>query len=155
MRKKRKRSTNSISLFPFLSVLVCLIGILMFIAIAVAPTSIETAKGNVKLEFTRNKENTKDFILLECTDDVAKNFYGDEVFYEEDTNLFNNYLENLIKKNKGHIVFLVRPDGIDIFKLLRNQILQFNYYNSDAVQYGSELIPENWNIKGANNKYNL
>lgn len=48
---RRGAQSAAPSLFPFLSVLVCVMGLLMFLAAATALTSAETAAGNVEIEF--------------------------------------------------------------------------------------------------------
>jgi len=123
------------SLFPFLSVLVCMIGGLMFLAIAVTPSSLLNASANVEIEIDLGHvKHHKNPIILECSADTAKVWEGAQSFnLAQEKNItihgpwrgtqFTDYLNELSKKEKEkYILFLLRPDGLEIFKTLRNII---------------------------------
>lgn len=122
------------TLFPFLSVLVCLIGVLMFLATAVALTSLEQAMSNVELEIEWDKDQVaKKPILLECTSNGARCLESGVLYTEgkgsEQNNEkpFSDLLEALGDvRQEEYVMLLVRPDGIGVFQELRFQIVRWN-----------------------------
>lgn len=131
MNTGRAISVQPPSLFPFLSVLVCMIGILMFLAVSVALTSLESAASNVELQIESNApEHGKTPLMLECTADGAREFGGERLFQKSDEeNIvqgtwqgtpFTDFLASLARDaDKEYLMFVVRPDGLETFRLLR------------------------------------
>jgi hypothetical protein len=119
-------------MFQFLSVLVCLIGILMFMAAAVAPASLKAAATNVELVLdVGGGAHHKKPLFLECRQSRAQTFDGKMSFTEaeEKTGLkdntpastpFTKFLEELAgKQGQEYVLFVVRPDGIQTFRVLK------------------------------------
>lgn len=162
MRARFGESEQPISLFPFLSVLVCLIGVLVFMAAAVAPSSLESASANVELVIEAVKtQHEKIPVLVECTAGEARTDDGTRRFTEEEeTRLrqagqetpFTAFLREMSASEENeYVLFIVRPDGISVYKSLWGAIDRFNGRVSSTapsarVDYGSELLPATWKI---------
>jgi hypothetical protein len=113
-----------------MSVLVCLIGALMFLAVAVAPNSLESASSNVEIEL-QGAGTSRQPILLECTAQEARSLDGTLVFTREGEEgamkgtewrgtPFTDFLNDLgAREAEEYVLFLVRPDGLEVFSALR------------------------------------
>jgi hypothetical protein len=120
-------------MFQFLSVLVCLIGILMFMAAAIAPASLKVAATNVELVLdVGGTAHHKKPLILECRQSQARTFDGKMSFTEGEEKAglkdktptrtpFAQFLEELAgKKGQEYILFVVRPDGLQTFRVLKH-----------------------------------
>ncbi len=161
MRIHRKTSVPAPTLFPFLSVLVCLMGTLIFFAAALSVTTLEQAATSVEFELETGQRR-KAPVVLECSHGIAKSLDGQLVFNkwvegtDDISTPFVNFL-NQMNAKKEYILFMVRPNGLDIFSRLRYVIKwrnrrygQTNSHNeciANCVDYGSELIPAEWKIQ--------
>ncbi|MBN2310798.1 MAG: hypothetical protein JXR94_17625 [Candidatus Hydrogenedentes bacterium] len=139
MRERRGTDVQRPSLFPFLSVLVCLMGVLMFLAVAVALTSLESAASNVALQIEWDSTKTpKQPIYLECTADGARDLESGRLFRkgDEDESVilenwagtpFTDLLAELASERQDrYIMFVVRPDGLEVFSFLRAVLVMRN-----------------------------
>lgn len=141
MRYSRYASVPRPSLFPFLAVLVCFIGSLMFMAVATAPESIENVKGNVVLDIKEiTTTHGKEPIILECTSGMAQSLdvettYSFSEKTEEDAlgsdgwsgTPFTNFLNDICRSGRQeYILFVVRPDGLSVFRTFQSIILRRN-----------------------------
>lgn len=140
MRAYARSKIDRPSLFPFLSVLLCLIGVLMFLAAAIAPTSVRSATSNVELLIEASAEReTKRPILLECTHDHAATSDGEHSFYTEAEQAaldsgeyeggtpFTDFLADLSRKAETeYVLFIVRPAGLSTFQSLRRVVRERN-----------------------------
>jgi len=133
MRPHRSSSLPQLPMFQFLSVLVCLIGILMFMAAAIAPASLKVAATNVELVLdVGGTAHHKKPVILECRQSQAQTFTGREIFREAEEKAglkdktpaptpFTQFLEELSgKKGQEYILFVVRPDGLQTFRVLKH-----------------------------------
>jgi hypothetical protein len=157
MKRSLRSSEARPSMFTFLSVLVCLLGSLMFIAIAITTTTLYQAKGNIKIKLIDDgtKKHTKEPIMLECSRDKAISTDGkyEVTIPSEHSNSmdisrqsFVNFLNTLDSKN--YILFVIRADGIDTYQFLLD-ILRTKNKNSphSFIDYGTELIPAGYKLK--------
>lgn len=137
MRHARYRSQGPPSFFPFLSVLLCVLGVLMFLAAGLASGSLRTAISNIRIEIEGSSEHERAPIFLECTKNGARSFDDKYKFSatQEEAMIkgakavedlkwagtpYTDFLAALSRsRDKEYIVFIVRPDGIEIFKSLR------------------------------------
>jgi len=140
MRRVRQRVFAPPSLFPFLSVLVCLIGTLIFLAVAVAPTSLEKAAAGIELEIIQGAHtHNKEPIILECSAGQARSLDGVYSFAESAEGAgssflsslysgpFTRFVENLSRYDQQkYVLFLVKPDGLSVFETLRGKLMQRN-----------------------------
>jgi hypothetical protein len=126
MRKSERESISPPSLFNFLSVLLCLLGALMFIAIAVTSLGLDFAVSNLKFEISWKGARNKRPIFLECVGSVAKT--GDGLMFNlqsEQANIEQNQLTsssfyNFINRigQDEYVFFIIRPSGITVYETL-------------------------------------
>lgn len=119
------------TLLPFLSVLIGLMGALMFLALGVALTSLESAASNVEITVQWPSDIVPPrTVTLECTEQGAhevgstRRFARAELPALDDTDTlaasaFGAYLKYLEESGPVYVLFVVRPDGLDTFKQLR------------------------------------
>lgn len=145
------------SLFPFLSVLVCMIGVMMFLAIAVAPTSLRNAEQHIAIRFHDIGSSETGVLFLECADGQASSKDDLRLSFLSSMESevparrqwkgtpFTDLLALRAANGGGHIVFLVRPSGIDVFQelrdvlMLRNRALAFATVKVDETTSGIAL----------------
>ena len=125
------------SLFPFLSVLVCMIGAVMFIAAAIAPVSLARASSQVEIYAERSGSwHDRQPIFIECNGDTARSLDGRFVFArqpEEEVTEdrrwsgtpFTEFLSSL-RGGRDYPLFIVRPNGREVFSTLRWIIVSRN-----------------------------
>jgi len=138
MRAARYKSHSAPSFFPFLSVLVCVLGVLMFLAAGIASTSLSKATSNVEINIEGFSEHDKKPILLECTGETARTLDGSRLFtasQEEplrqskkfEGTPFTKFLDELSATGSNeYVLFVVRPDGIGAFEVLRDILVWRN-----------------------------
>ena len=151
MKSRERTSSLSPSLFPFLSVLVCFIGVLVFLVAAVAPASLQNAQDNAEIVVEEGPdskgENVKLPVFVDCTAYMGKALDGGSQFSisgEEGVlaqvllldqfgatpsfdffrgTPFTDFLAALAgEAGEKYVVFLVRPDGQDSFFTLEQII---------------------------------
>ncbi|MFX0095421.1 MAG: hypothetical protein ACFFBD_27040 [Candidatus Hodarchaeota archaeon] len=138
MRASRKTSISRPSLFPFLSVLFCLVGVLMFLAVAAAITSLKAIEGNVIWQIS-NASHGKNPIILNCVKDIAQSLDGRYIFRKKTEETvayyqkwegtpFTDFLNVLGQQERDYVLFVVRPEGISTFKILLSIIERRNRY---------------------------
>lgn len=138
MNRRRRASVARPTMFPFLSVLVCMIGTLMFLAVAVGMSSLQSASANVALEIMWDQSHaTKKPLILECTSEGARDVATGTVYKKENepedklaqlsgtpyTDLLN---ELSAKRDREYLMFIVRPSGLDAFAFLRSILVLRN-----------------------------
>jgi hypothetical protein len=136
---QRAHTAQRVSLFPFLSVLVCLIGVLMFLAAGLALSSIGSATSNVDLEIPKESRHGKKPIILQCTTNVAHSLDGQLSFPLDQERIalesgecgggtpFTDFLGGIASRGTNeYVLFLVKPDGLEAFLLLREIIQKRN-----------------------------
>jgi hypothetical protein len=152
MRKSERESISPPSLFNFLSVLVCLLGSLMFLAVALTSISLEIGGSNLEFEISwKGEKKNKRSLILECEGPKARTADNRFTFDLEpemaglqltDTNItpFNRFL-SYVDKNE-YVFFIVRPSGIFMFEVLRRVIKNYNKVNCTRSVPISEEPPE-------------
>jgi len=156
MAKIKSASGNEISLFPFFNILVCLLGILIFIMTASVVISIGLKRSVVvKMEGFGSNSSTKKPHFVE--------WYGDRVIIHpsKDTLRFNSpitlikdipksikntSLEKLIEKvktnrEKEYIIFLIRPSGFNNFWYIKRYIID------NKIDIGWEPVEQNFQLR--------
>lgn len=174
MKTHKGNTVPAPSLFPFLSVLVCVVGLLAFLTVSVSLTTLHHAISDLEQrpnakpvqEFelqisTGGSEHEKTPIVLECTSAGAQMFPAGRQFTETQersvtpvgpwngtpyTDLFNDVAAT---PDDEYILFLVRPDGLPVFDALRAITVWRNRAaaTNQKIDYGVELVPENWNLR--------
>lgn len=122
------------SLFPFLSVLVCMLGALMFLALGVAPTSLVQAASNVVLRFEGFELDSEcEPIFFRCVEDSLVSIdrrYAFNIGDFEDKpwngTAFGRFITSYADTAAMHIVFVVRPGGLWSFKVGRFSVVMYN-----------------------------
>jgi hypothetical protein len=124
--------------FPLLSVLLCVLGILMFLAAGVTAGTLSRALSSLRITIEGFQERDSSPLLLECVKDEARSLDGKYVFpvAPESAILktrdwgrtpFTQFLEAISGSGgQEYVLFLVRPEGIDAFQTLRNVLVLRN-----------------------------
>lgn len=138
--RERTQSVQRPSLFPFLSVLVCLIGVLTFLAASLALTALGKAQGSVEIEIEAGaSKHGKTPVLIECVSNRAFTVGGEYSFdeddedkvwmasrkessYDPDQTPFTRFLRELALDKNKYVLFIVRPEGLSTYTTLRNNI---------------------------------
>jgi hypothetical protein len=137
--RERTHTVQRPSLFPFLSVLVCLIGVLTFLAASLALTALGKAQGNVEIEIEAgDSTHGKTPVMIECVsnkaftvggehtfdeeqeDEVWKAANKDHTVYDHNHTDFTRFLRDLAAESDKYVLFIVRPDGLSMYATLRN-----------------------------------
>jgi len=144
MHAARHRSHGPPSFFPFLSVLLCVLGVLMFLAAGLASGSLRSAIAHIRIEVEGSSPHDRAPIFLECTQDGARSFddrYKFNTALEEGAIKGAKDIEDLkwsgtpytdflaalaVGRDREYVVFVVRPDGIKTFEPLRMLIVLRN-----------------------------
>lgn len=173
MRARRTHSIPAPSLFPFLSVLVCVIGVLAFLAVTVSVTSLNRAiEKEEQLAASRREPgvelriavggtgHNKVPVLVECLSHGAK-CIPDGPEFEEQREAFitpmgpwngtpyTDFLSRLEgTPEEEYILFIVRPNGLSVFESLRAITVWRNRQagSRKPIDYGVELAPNSWNV---------
>jgi len=174
--RERTHTVQRPSLFPFLSVLVCLIGVLTFLAASLALTALGKAQGNVELEIQAGEsKHGKTPVMIECVSNRAFTVEGDHGFDEEEEDSvwqaarkehtdyshertpFTRFLQNLAAEADKYVLFIVRPDGLSMYATLRNNVTTRNKalrFRSVTVYETPEEIPMALRKKGVGHNDN-
>ena len=168
MRIPKTNNVKGPSLFPFLSVLFCLIGTLMFIGVSIATTAFQAAAGDVRFEFKASDDfepRLKPLFLM-CTQETIASLDETYVFPvgPEETRVesliqnrftrgsstrtgFTRFLSEVARADSQYVLFLVKPNTLESFETFRNSLEFWNTQNQfQQVDYSFELIPMNWEI---------
>lgn len=133
---------------------------LMLLAVVVAFTCLQGAMSNVELDIdflgVRHKKTP---LFLECVGNVAFDLESGIYYRAKDEKPpsptgpwrgtpFTGLLHTIATEKKGHhVVFIVRPDGLKTFELLRAiLVLRNRAHLQEKISYGTELVPRSWNI---------
>jgi hypothetical protein len=151
MRNRRGNGRPAVSLFPFLSILVCLMGVLAFITVAVALLS--AANPIVRLSGTdfkngsrARRETTKQPVFIECHGDrLVIHPQGREVpleRMEEESSPFLELIDRLaLNREREYVIFAVYPDGIRCFGNGRRMAEQ------REIDLGFEPMLQGWQLR--------
>jgi hypothetical protein len=125
-------------LFPLLSVLLCVLGILMFLAAGVTAGTLSRALSSLRITIEGFQEHDSSPVALECVKDGARSLDGRYTFsVAPETAIlqtrgwgrtpFTQFLEGMSRSGRQeYVLFLVRPEGIDVFHTLRNVLVLRN-----------------------------
>ncbi len=105
MARRAKDSGGSVNLFPFLSILICIIGCLTLIIVVINLIAMNREEGKTPEEVERARE----YVMLK----------RDQEEKREDLDKLRQLIENLIQQNRD--VIAVRDKLITLKKLLENQ----------------------------------
>lgn len=144
--RSRSRRAIEVELFPFLSVLVCVIGslILLIVVVTVQISSNQRQVTIVAREDGQNQAKVPRYV--ECRSDGII-IHPEQTFVaKEDINRSNSALQNLLaevsfNRDKEYLIVAVRPDGIEVFQEVRDLVEQQN------IDIGFEPIDEGWQLK--------
>ncbi|OKH26342.1 hypothetical protein [Chroogloeocystis siderophila] len=143
---RSSRRSIEVELFPFLSVLVCVIGSLILL-IVVVTAQISTNQRQVTIVARENGQNqAKTPRYIECRSDGIV-IYPEQTFVNrEDINRSNSALQSLLaevsfNRDKEYLIVAIRPDGIDVFQEVRTLVERQN------IDIGFEPIDEGWQLK--------
>lgn len=162
-RRTFSRQKTDIELFPFLSILACTIGTLILLIIVLTTQSLNQSQSNTNPEKLNDNSKDKQIKIIardegengnnqaktpryiECTLDGVI-IYPNKIFVpKENISDFNSPLQELItlinfNKEKEYLIIAVRPDGIDVFKQVRNLV------EGAKIDMGYEPIDEDWEL---------
>lgn len=142
-------SSEHFDLLPFIGLLMCVLGVLLFVTLSVAALALgpNVKEGWLPLE---DQERKKIPILLEWDGKSAIIHNGNqlksiEAFLESgDKNSpeLLNFLTEMTGKRKTHyVLFAVRPSGFKNFQLLADE------FRGKKVDVGYEPIPQDKNVR--------
>lgn len=151
----KRHAAVSFTLFPFLSVMVAFLGVLLFLAAAISPSSVENAQEDYVLSIPRVSPHGKTPILIDCDSEVGR-VYGQSVMFTKqneeeqfefgtwDRTPFQRFLNSLEEKSdEEYILFLVRPNGIQLYRqLLVNIVLRNREFGVATVELPNPLAED-------------
>lgn len=156
MRVSREFAVPPISLFPFLSVLVCLMGVLMFLAAAVSMAAPKSFEENVEyaVQFVKGQRDRTP-LSLECTADNALNLLTGEEYlaadelaaavrdiraYDASGRGYADFLRlAAANTDQTYVMFFIRPDGIETYGQLRRILAMRNDVADSNTVYIDEV----------------
>lgn len=152
---KLKPSHNEISLFPVFNILVCLLGILIFIMSASVIISVGLER-SVVVNMDSSSKNTIDKtpyfvewygnqVVIHPSIDTLK--FNKKIDSFEDISgqnsnpIFKSFIEKIRQnRNTDYLVFLVRPSGFNNFFYLKKYIID------KKIDLGYEAVDQNMEI---------
>lgn len=163
MARLNKEDTQIISLFPMFNILVCAMGVLIFILSAVTTLSLGVGKSvSVILGIPNNSSNVKkphyiewdgtSLIMHPSQQKVAFDVnLSDMKTYDETYEYINKKikdtpLEKLLKevykhRDQDYLIILVRPSGFSHFTEIRG------YIESSGIDIGYEPVDQEWKLR--------
>lgn len=151
---RHRREEATVALFPFLSILICMMGILAFIMVSTAMVS--AARPKVQFEFEGT--HTKRPIFVECHKE-GPIVHPERLQMSLQTmqavgSPFMQLLDRVgQRKNEEYILFIIYPDGIACFQRGRNLIQAQNatrgLAKSQGIELGFEPFLEGWQLPSA------
>ena len=160
---KNKRETNPISLFPMFNILVCTLGVLIFMLGSVATLSIGVGKTiTIGVKTYKGAETIKRPHYLEWDGTSLKLHPGLEtVAFDRELRDFRSYVATYryihsriaktalkdqlerIREDKQleYIILLVRPSGFDNLPAVRG------YFEQLGIDLGYEPIDQDWHVR--------
>jgi biopolymer transport protein ExbD len=148
-RRSHSRQAIEIELFPFLSILACTIGTLILLII-VLTTQLFSSQREVtilaKTETETGKNNRKIPRYIECKKEGIIIYPNKKFVSTNDLEASNSALKQLLnelkkRRDREYLIVALRPDGIEVFKKVRNLIEQ------QGIDIGYEPIEQDWKLK--------
>ncbi len=131
------------SFFPFISVLLCVLGVLIFLTGGIASTSVNSASNNVDFHVPGvATQGQKKPIVFDCRSDevlvkgTGLQFQSDDIEWIADASRFDQselgrFLATTARQaDERYILLFVRPKGIDTFNRMKTIIDYRNYDRS-------------------------
>jgi hypothetical protein len=141
-------SEPAFSLFPFLSVLVGVIGILVLIVSGMSLVGLQRTDQVIELE--HDPQTSKEAVFVECRQDglllhPERTFVPLSGMVSADSN-WSRLLQSLeTRRDRQYLVLLIRPDGIECFRksfgMARNANIDVGYdpvYATGEVRFRSK-----------------
>lgn len=158
-----RREKTPVSLFPMFNILVCTLGVLIFVLGAVATLSIGVDKSiSIGVQTYKGSTTEKQPCYIEW-DGASLMLHpnGEKVTFRREWRKFSNfkeayeYIESEIAKSPikdplaqflvdtkhQYIILLVRPSGFDNLLLIRG------YFEQLGTDIGYEPIDQEWNVR--------
>ena len=138
--KRKRKSEDEFSLFPFLDALSGVIGILALIIAVMAIMGLNDSR-LLKMKFTA--DNGKKPVFVECNAEGII-IHPDKTTVEtkrlgDRTSAWISFVKNIAESKEEYIVFLIRPEGIKAYNAASQ-----NVYRS--METSRELIDENTSL---------
>lgn len=143
-RRGRKRKTPS--LFPFLSVLLCAMGVLI---VVISAQNLIVVGGEIDqvLEVGGGEYDDRQAIYVECREDLVVIFPErwevplDSIKESNARTKFDDLLDRLEKNNREEfLVLLIRPDGVETYFQCLYRVEERNYEMSGDLLGGENQI---------------
>jgi hypothetical protein len=145
----RNSSSEHFDMLPFIGLLMCVLGVLLFVTLSVAALALgpNVKEGWLPLD-AQDKKKTP--ILLEWDGKLAvihneNQLKSIEAFLEANgkttPELLNFLTETMAKRKTHYVLFAVRPSGFKNFQLLADE------FRDRKVDVGYEPIPQDKNVR--------
>jgi hypothetical protein len=146
---KYHSSGEHFDMLPFIGLLMCVLGVLLFVTLSVAALAIgpNVKEGWLPIE---GPDRKKVPILVEWDGETAV-IHSDnqsklnQAFLDSNagnTPAFSNFLTQMIAKRKTHyVLFAIRPSGFKNFQVVADQ------FREKKVDVGYEPIPQDKNVR--------
>ncbi len=144
---RRRGSGTPIALFSFLNILLITVGVLVLVLISVSLVSIKSEDKEIIIAIKTKKLEEgleKKPIYVECQPDRLVIHPQQQFIPLEDISNYDAPFMRLIRnidRNRQYIIFAVRPQGIDCFKLARYIVEKWE------IDLGCEPIDAKWKLK--------
>jgi hypothetical protein len=146
---RRNSSSEHFDLLPFIGLLMCVLGVLLFVTLSVAALALgpNVKEGWLPLDA---QDRNKIPILLEWDGESAVIHSGNQLKSiqafldpgDKNTPELLTFLSEMIAKRKTHyVLFAVRPSGFKNFQLLADK------FREKKVDVGYEPIPQDKNVR--------
>lgn len=144
-RRTIAKNHTEVELFPFLSILACTIGTLILLIIVLTTQALEQQEVTIVAKTEKGENQRKTPRYIECRRDGVILYPSEEFVPQEQLANPNSALQKLIaqvKKNKDkeYLIVALRPDGIDIFELVRNLV------EGEGIDIGYEPVDSTWKL---------
>lgn len=162
MASRTRKSDSAISLFPFLSILICSLGVIVFIVVGICLISFANPYISFGLGQSGNKngKHSETPVYVECHNDTLiilpeNNLVSQKLVVPlnsiDNKNSEFTQLLNRIKRSKhrnsqnkiqyeNYFVFAIYPEGVKSFRKARSLGIK------DNIKIGYEPMDKNWRL---------
>lgn len=145
-----RKPQADVELFPFLSVIACIIGTLILLIVVLTSQTLEPQEATVVAKATGEGEGkgankNKQPIYIECRSDSfilhpSKQVAPRADLYDEKSALRKIIANLKANKEKQYLIVILRPDGIEMFNKVRELVEQEGVdIGYEPLEYGLEL----------------
>lgn len=146
MARRRQKESIGISFFSFLDIMTATMGTLILILICVTIIAMKMEKKNIyiKLKADKTLKREKRPVFVEC---VKDKLIIHPQLVETRVNKLQDHKSSFMKllynmdRNKGYLIFAIRPNGYETFKKARGLAEGLD------VNIGFEPVDKYWQIK--------